>query len=124
MCEMLIGVPAGNPDRFTTNVAVADVTLPAVSLVVTMVTVTLPVPDASAPTMAGTSFAGNSVAVNVGLVGVVGAVDDELPQADTRTPRVTNKAEKRFIGPTPLRNRGSVEFPGQVEPEVEALRHT
>ena len=37
------------PERFTTNVAVAAVTLPALSLVVTIVTVAVPLPVASAP---------------------------------------------------------------------------
>src|SRR3954471_2205618 len=102
---MLIGVFAGNPERFTTNVPVAAVTLPDASLVTTSVTVASPRPDASAPTMAGFSFAGNSVAVKVGFVGVVGAVDDELPHADTRTPRATERRAKRFIGPTPFSRR-------------------
>src|SRR5258707_11473664 len=102
MCAMLIGVPAGNPERFTTNVAVADVTLPAASFVVTRVTVAVPLPAASAPTIAGTSLAGDSVAVNVGLVGVVGAVEDELPQPDTSTANATTRRDRRFIGPTPL----------------------
>src|SRR6185369_5811071 len=101
MCAMLIGVPAGNAERFTTKVAVADVTLPALSFVVTSVTVASPRPDASAQTMAGFSFAGNNVAVNVGLVGVVGAAGESLPQADTRTPRATVKRDKRLIGTTP-----------------------
>src|SRR3954470_23269135 len=102
MCAMLIGVFAGNPDRLTTKVAVAAVTLPAASLVVTIVTVASPRPAASAPTMAGFSFAGNSVAVKVGFVGVVGAVEDD-PQPDTRTPSVATRRDRRFIGPTPLR---------------------
>jgi hypothetical protein len=99
----VIGVPAGKFDMLTTNVAVAEVTLPALSFVVTNVTVAVPVPAASAPTIAGTSLAGESVAVNVGFVGVVGAVEDELPQAAANTPRVTNsREEKRFIGPAPF----------------------
>src|SRR5260221_1307560 len=98
---MLIGVFAGNPERFTTNVPVAVVTLPAESLVTTSVTVASPRPEASAPTIAGFSFAGNSVAVNVGLVGVVGAAGDELPQAETKTARATIGRERRFIEPTP-----------------------
>src|ERR1700716_73306 len=98
MCAMLIGVPAGNPERFTTNVAVAAVTLPAASFVVTIVTVAVPLPEASAPWIAGFSWAGDSAAVNVGLVGVVGAAGDELPQPATRTPGVTNRlGERRFI---------------------------
>src|SRR5471032_2316760 len=102
MCEMLIGVFGGNPDMFTTKVAVADVTLPVLSFVATIVTTAVPLPVASAPTMEGTSFAGNSVAVNVGFVGVVVAAVDELPQPDTRTPRATMSRDKRFIRPTPL----------------------
>ncbi len=46
---MLIGVFGGNPERFTTNVAVAAVTFPALSFVVTIVTVAVPAPVASAP---------------------------------------------------------------------------
>src|SRR4051794_36958125 len=97
---MLIGVPAGKPVRLTTKVAVAAVMLPAASLVVTNVIVDVPLPLASAPVMAGTSFAGDSVATNVGLVGVVGAVEDE-PQPDTNTPRA-NSRDNRFIGATPF----------------------
>jgi hypothetical protein len=100
---MLIGVLAGNPDRFTTNVAVAAVTFPALSLVVTIVTVEVPLPVASAPTIAGFSFAGNSVAVNVGFVGAVGVVEDE-PQPETRTPKATHRRDRRFIEPTPFRD--------------------
>src|SRR3954469_17072990 len=102
MCAMLIGVFAGNPDRFTTNVPVAAVTLPAASLVTTSVTVASPRPEASAPTMAGLSFAGNSVAVKEGLVGAVGAGDEDEPHADTRTPRATDSRERRFTGLTPF----------------------
>src|SRR3954447_9200897 len=101
MCAALMGVPAGNPERFTTYVAVALVTLPAASLVVTSVTVAVPLPVASAPAITGTSFAGSRFAVNVGLVGVVGAVE-ELPHADANTPRAVTRTEKRFIGSTPF----------------------
>src|SRR3954470_22249172 len=101
MCAALIGVPAGKFDMFTTNVAVAAVMLPAASLVVTIVTVAVPEPLASGPVIAGLSLAGDRVAVNVGLVGVVGAVDDELPQPDTNTPRA-NSRDSRFIGTTPF----------------------
>src|SRR5436190_3769725 len=100
MCAMLIGVPAGKPDRFTTKVAVAAVTLPAPSFVVTIVTVAVPEPAASAPTIAGTSLAGSRFAVKVGFVGVVGAAGDELPQPDTRIPKAAHRIDKRFIGPT------------------------
>src|SRR4051794_3820265 len=97
----LIDVPAGNPVMLTTNVMVAAVTLPAESFVVTIVTVAVPLPLASAPVTAGTSLAGDSVATNVGLVGVVGAVEDELPQPDTKTPRA-NRRDSRFISTTPF----------------------
>src|SRR3954467_8559264 len=100
MCAALIDVPAGNPVMLTTNVMVAAVTLPAESFVVTIVTVAVPLPLASAPETAGTSLAGDSVATNVGLVGVVGAVD-ELPQPETNTPRA-NSRDSRFIGTTPF----------------------
>src|SRR4051812_14949846 len=106
----------------TTNVAVAAVTLPAESLVVTIVIVAVPLPLASAPVMAGTSLAGDSVATKVGLVGVVGAVD-ELPQPDTNTPRA-NRRDSRFISTTPFaRERRSVELTGQVEAEREVVGH-
>ena len=96
MWRRVIDVPAGNPLMLTTNVMVAAVTLPAVSLVATIVTVAVPLPLASAPVTAGTSLAGDSVATNVGLVGVVGAVD-ELPQPETNAPRA-NSRDSRFIG--------------------------
>src|SRR6185295_11130801 len=101
MWAALIGVPAGKPERFTTKVPVAAVTLPAVSLVVTMVIVAVPLPAASAPTMAGFSLAGDSVAVKVGFVGPDGVVEDE-PHAETRTPRAMVKRDRRFIEPTPF----------------------
>src|SRR5471032_766240 len=123
MCAMLIGVFAGNPERLTTKVAVAAVTFPAPSFVVTIVTVAVPLPAASPPTIAGTSFEGDSAAVKVGFVGVVVAAVDELPQPDTRTPRATKRRARRYIEPTPFAGTRSVEFPGQVEPEGQVLRH-
>src|SRR3954471_16859309 len=101
MWAALMGVPAGKPERFTTYVAVALVTLPAASLVVTSVTVAVPLPVASPPAIAGTSLEGSRVAVNVGLVGLVGAVE-ELPQADAKRPRAATRTETRFIGFTPF----------------------
>src|SRR3954470_23552636 len=85
---------------FTTNVAVAEVTLPALSFVVTSVTVAVPVPVPSPPLIAVVSFEGTSAAVNVGLVGV-GVVGDELPQPETNTPRANNR-DSRFISTTPF----------------------
>src|SRR5437667_11642573 len=72
MCAMLIGVPAGNPLRLTTNVAVEVVMLPAASFVTSNVIVAVPVPLASAPTMGGTSLAGDSAAVKTGWRETVG----------------------------------------------------
>src|SRR5258707_13828371 len=100
MCAMFMGVFGGNPERFTTNVPVAAVTLPAASLVTTSVTVASPRPEASAPAIAGFSFAGNSVVVNVGFAGPVGVGEDE-PQPETRTPKAAHRRERRFIRPTP-----------------------
>src|SRR3954469_372730 len=48
MWAMLIGVPAGNPDRFTTKVAVPPVTLLFASLVTSKVMVAVPLPVFSA----------------------------------------------------------------------------
>ena len=119
---MLIGVPAGKPLRFTTKVAVAAVTLPALSFVVTIVTVAVPVPVASRRRSAGTSFAGDSVAVNVGLVGVVGDVDDELPQPAAHTPRATTAGRTSVSSDNSFSGTRSEELAGQVEPEREVFR--
>jgi hypothetical protein len=51
--------------------------------------------------MAGTSFDGDSVAVNVGFVGAVGAVEEE-PHPAAKKPRATNKRDTRFIKSTPF----------------------
>src|SRR5437773_4090801 len=101
MCAILIGVPAGKPDRLTTNVAVPAVMLPAASFVTSKVTVALPLPLASAPVIAGTSFAGDSCAVNVGLVGLVGVGEvDELHPIDPTASRAA-RTERRFIVTAP-----------------------
>src|SRR5438105_5346861 len=56
MCAMLMADPAGKPVRFTTNVALAAVMLPAESFVVTSVIDTLPVTVDSMLVTGGTSF--------------------------------------------------------------------
>ena len=93
---MLIGVFAGNPDRFATNVADAAVMFPPLE-VVSNVTVTLPLPDDSAVVIAGFSLAGDMIVVNVGRT-VLGEVDDELPHAATKKLSAMAKTERRFIG--------------------------
>src|SRR5262245_2884523 len=104
MCAMLIGVPAGKPDMFTTNVAVPPVTLPAASFVTSNVMVAVPVPLASAPVMAGTSFAGRRSAVNVGLVGGVVDGELELEHAAATTAHTTATRAVRFMVATPQKN--------------------
>src|SRR5882724_9177290 len=96
MCAMLIAEPAGKPVRFTVNVAVAAVTLPAPSFVVSSTIVAVPATVPSGPETGGTSFAGDSVAVNVGFVGD-GAVVDELPQPAANSPSAAASKDKRFM---------------------------
>src|SRR5438105_13081465 len=101
MCAMLMGVPAGKPDRFTTKVAVPAVMFPAASFVTSNVTVASPRHDDSAFVIAGTSFDGSSVAVKVGLLGVVVDGDvDELHEVDP-TARMAARTARRFIVATP-----------------------
>src|SRR2546427_5381270 len=97
MCAMLIGVPAGNPVRFTTNVAVAAVMLFAESRVMSNVMVALPLPLASAPVIGGFSLDVRRSAVNVGLVGVgeVGVL--LLPQPAAMSASAIEARVKRFI---------------------------
>jgi hypothetical protein len=97
MCAMLTADPAGNPVRFTTKVALADVMLPAASFAVISVMDAVPFTVDSALVTGGTSFAGDSVAVNVGLVGV-GVVGVELLlQPAARTASATAMGDRRFI---------------------------
>jgi hypothetical protein len=96
MCSALIGVFGGNPDRFTTKVTVAAVTLPAAK-VSSNVAVTLPVPTDSAFPIAGTSLAGDNVAVYTAW-DADGAVVPELVQAAAKKLSATAKTDKRFIG--------------------------
>src|SRR5262245_60150475 len=97
MCAMLIGVPAGNPLRFTTNVAVAEVTLPDESFTAFRVMVAVPVPADSGPVTGGVSSDGRSAAVNVcmplpeGVAGMAGK--SEPPHAET-IPRDATKANE------------------------------
>src|SRR5262252_7593061 len=97
MCAMFTAEPAGNPCRFTTNVAVADVMFPAASFAVISVIEALPLTVDSALVIGGTSFAGNSVAVNVGLVGVGFVGVELLLQPTARTASATAIGDKRFI---------------------------
>src|SRR5262245_891871 len=96
MCAMFTADPAGRPVMLTTNVAVAAVTLPAASLVVTIVIEALPDTTDSALVIAGISFAGEMDAVNVGLVGVEGDVE-ELLQPTANRAIATAKTDKRVI---------------------------
>src|SRR5258708_7763966 len=98
MCAPVIGVPGGNPVTLTTNVAVPLVMVPLASLVTSNVTVTVPVPVFSPPTTPPVSLDGSSAAVNVGFVGVVGEVDEELPHEAANNATPTIKTLKRFIG--------------------------
>ena len=52
MCAAVNEVPAGNPARWTTNVVVAEVIVPAPSRVTFNVMVAVPLPDVSGPTAA------------------------------------------------------------------------
>jgi hypothetical protein len=97
MCAMFTDDPAGNPVKLTTNVALADVMLPAASFVVTIVIDALPLTVDSAFVTGGTSFAGDSAAVNVGFVGVVGVGVVELLQPAARKATATAMGDRRFI---------------------------
>jgi hypothetical protein len=89
--------PGGNPVRLTTNVAVADVMLPAPSFAVTNVIEAFPLTTDSALVTGGTSFAGDSAAVNVGLVGVVGVGVVELLQPAASNAIATAMGDRCFI---------------------------
>src|SRR5262249_24080998 len=67
--------PVGRPVMLTTKVTVAEVMLPAPSLVVTNVIEALPCTTDSPFVMAGISFAGEIEAENVGLVDADGDVE-------------------------------------------------
>src|SRR5215470_4958207 len=107
MCAMLIGVPAGNPLRFTANVAVAEVIFPDESFVVFRVIVAVPLPADSGPVIGGVSSDGRNAAVNVcvplpeGVAGMAG--ESEPPHAET-IPSDTTKANEvtYFIFSTPV----------------------
>src|SRR5687768_8389064 len=101
---MLKGVPAGKPVRLTWNEIVPLVMLPAASLVTLNVIVAVPLPLASALDTGGTSFAGDSAAVNTGLTGVDGSVDD-LPQATEPMAKMAARTARRFIVPLLLIRR-------------------
>src|SRR5262245_40175537 len=94
---MLIGVASGNPLRFTTNVAVAEMIFPEESFVAFRVMVAVPLPADSGPVTGGVSSDGRSAAVNVcmplpeGVAGMAG--ESEPPHAET-IPRDTTKANE------------------------------
>jgi hypothetical protein len=92
--------PAGNPPSVTAKVALADVTLPALSRVVLSVIVAVPLTVDSALVTGGTSFAGDRLAVKIGLVdgdGVFG-LDESLPQPATSRLSAIANADNGFIG--------------------------
>jgi hypothetical protein len=70
--------------------------LPAASFVVTNVIEELPWMPASAPVIAGISFAGEIWAVNVGLLGVDGDVE-ELLQPTAKRAAATARTNRRVI---------------------------
>jgi hypothetical protein len=94
---MFTDEPAGKPVRLTTKVTVAAVMLLAASLVTTIVIVALPDTVDSAFVIGGTSFAGDNVAVNVGLVGVVGVGELLLLQPAASRASTTAMGDRRFI---------------------------
>src|SRR5436309_12970009 len=98
MCAILIGVPGGKPLRFTTNVAVTAVMLPAESRVRSKVIVELPAPVDSAPLIGGFSFDAFRSAVNVGF-GCDDADDgdESLLHADATNASARMARVKRFI---------------------------
>src|SRR5438445_333019 len=97
MCAMLTVEPAGRLLMFTTKVAVAAVMLFAASRVTTKVIVASPLATDSAFVIGGTSLAGDSVAVNVGLVGVVGVGELLLLQPAANRARTIATGDRRFI---------------------------
>src|SRR3954467_4734311 len=99
MCAMLMGVPAGNPVKFTMNVAVPPVMLLLASRVTSMVTVTVPLPVDSESVIGGFSFAGLMSAVKVGFVGL-GLVGELLLLQPTATRASANVTmDSRFMHP-------------------------
>src|SRR5262245_18269126 len=99
-----MGVAAGNPMRFTTNVAVAEVMFPDESFVAFSVMVAMPPPAASVPVTAGTSSDGRSAAVNVCLAlqeRVLGVC--VTPHAETTArDRTSANEDTYFILSTPV----------------------
>src|SRR5712691_10818503 len=94
MCERMIDVFAGKPDKFTTNLAVAAVMFLSASHVM----VTLPLPPDSAFAIGGTSFDVRRSAVNVAMLEIVGAVD-EVPPPQPAATSASARVEmvRRFI---------------------------
>src|SRR5215468_5604499 len=101
---MLIGVEAGYPLRFTTKVAVADVTAPDESFETFNVMVAVPLPADSAPVTAGTSSDGRSAAVNVCVpLPEVMLGESVLVHAETTARETTSAIEVTyFILSTPV----------------------
>src|SRR3989454_8401584 len=98
MCERMIDVFGGKPDKFTTNLAVAAVMFLSASRVMSNVMVTLPLPPDSAFAIGGTSFDVRRSAVNVAMLEIVGAVDEvppPQPAATSASARVERSEERR-----------------------------
>src|SRR6267378_2484347 len=98
MCERMIDVFAGKPDKFTTNFAVAAVMFLLASRVRSNVMVTLPLPPASAFAIGGTSFDVRRSAVNVATLEIVGEAT-EVPPPQPAAARASARVEmvRRFI---------------------------
>src|SRR5262245_63859915 len=104
---MLIGVASGNPLRFTTNVAVAEMIFPEESFVAFRVMVAVPLPAYCGPVIGGVSSDGRSAAVNVCMPlpeGVAGMAGESEPPHAATPPRDTTKANEvtYFIFSTPV----------------------
>src|SRR5882672_8468787 len=98
MCERMIDVFAGKPDKFTTNLPVAAVMFLLASRVMSNVMVTLPLPPDSAFAIGGTSFAVRRSAVNVATLEIVGEAT-EVPPPQPGATRASARVEmvRRFI---------------------------
>src|SRR5262245_39448993 len=107
---MLIGVASGNPLRFTTNVAVAEMIFPEESFVAFRVMVAVPLPADSGPVTGGVSSDGRSAAVNVcmplpeGVAGMAGMAGGSEPPPAQTIPSDTTKTNEvtYFIFSTPV----------------------
>src|SRR5436309_3251562 len=97
MCAMFTAEPAGNPCRFTTKVADAEVMFPPASFAVMRVIDAVPFTVDSAFVTGGTSLDGDSVAVNVGLVGVGVLGVELLLQPTAKSASATAMGDRHFI---------------------------